>query len=67
MLKQCRCCQRTYDAHGWAQLPHIGTLEGLEYRNCPCGSTLAVEVVRSVESRPPCELYAGPLTERGVL
>lgn len=53
MTKQCRCCQRTYDAHGWAQLPHIGTLEGLEYRNCPCGSTLAVEVetdMREVEA-----------------
>ena len=67
MTKRCNCCRTDYTPATWAALPCLGTLDGLEYRNCPCGSTLAIEVASSVESVPPCELYAGPLTVRGVL
>lgn len=45
--KACGCGAR-HDGTGWAGLPLVGWnddgVEVLELRNCPCGSTLAVEV-----------------------
>lgn len=44
MTKTCAKCRVTYTAETWAALPCIGSagheLYVLEYRNCPCGSTL---------------------------
>lgn len=67
--KRCACCTRTYTAEQFHELPYVGEMEELTLRNCPCGSTIAMVNVRarSIESRPPCPLYAGPLTVRGVL
>lgn len=54
-MKRCSCGRR-YDEAGWAALPLVGRItyehddgqesarETLEHRNCPCGSTMAVEV-----------------------
>jgi hypothetical protein len=44
-----RCgCGLTHDAAAWSCLPYVGVqrdeFEALELRNCPCGSTLAIEV-----------------------
>lgn len=44
-----RCaCGRVHDSYAWAALPYVGIQEGdgyaLELRNCPCRSTLAVQV-----------------------
>lgn len=69
-MKSCKCCGATYTREKFAALPYVGKMEDLTLRNCACGSTLALvnaEPVRSVESVPPCPLYAGPLTVRGVL
>lgn len=66
-MKHCNCCRTTYTPKTWATLPYVGRMDELELRNCACGSTLAIVTARSIESRPPCELYAGPLTERGVM
>lgn len=45
--KRCRCGQ-VYCGHEWAELPYVGeqNYEGevLEFRNCSCGSTIAVEL-----------------------
>ena len=54
--KACGCGAR-YTATAWQALPLQGIqpLEGepsLEMRNCPCGSTLAVEVETVSESAP---------------
>lgn len=41
--KRCRC-GRSYDQQGWEALPFVGIdyeFE-LEFRNCDCGSTLAI-------------------------
>lgn len=51
-MKTCHCCDSTYDADGWAALPCIGyqfTEDEtgrycMELRNCPCGSTIGIEV-----------------------
>lgn len=38
-----RCgCGRVHTATGWPRLPLRGTRDGLEYRDCACGSTLAI-------------------------
>jgi hypothetical protein len=43
--KHCTCCERVHDSYAWSNLPAIGVMMGsLELRNCPCGSTLAVEL-----------------------
>jgi hypothetical protein len=46
MIKECRCCDATYARSAWDALPLLGiqddTVELLEYRNCRCGSTLAI-------------------------
>jgi hypothetical protein len=47
--KQCRCCARVHSsAEAWAGLRPRGrqadAWEVLEYRDCTCGSTLAVVV-----------------------
>ena len=34
------------DAALWQSLPLVGEMLGLELRNCECGSTLAIEVVK---------------------
>lgn len=51
----CSCCGQSYDQSGWEQLEAIGIgyiaadsfgpAESMEYRNCVCGSTMAVAVV----------------------
>lgn len=50
MFKRCSNCGRTFSATAWAALPCIGTQSDgeimLELRNCPCGSTIAVDVER---------------------
>lgn len=64
--KTCNCCHRDYTRAQFHALPYVGVMEELTLRNCTCGSTIALpDVPRSVESVPPCELYAGPLTMRG--
>lgn len=40
--KQCRCCRLTHTVASWAALTLVGFGSGLEFRNCSCGSTLAV-------------------------
>jgi hypothetical protein len=52
-------CGRTFDEATWAELPVVGTMDGfpaegdepaippIELRNCPCGSTIAVELEES--------------------
>lgn len=48
--KLCPCCSAVYSAKTWAELPLVGEkalTDGepvLSYRNCPCGSTLAIEL-----------------------
>ncbi|MBX3210650.1 MAG: hypothetical protein KF850_01310 [Labilithrix sp.] len=44
--KQCRGCGASYEEDGWKDLPYVGIDPSyrLEFRNCPCGSTLAVPV-----------------------
>lgn len=50
--KLCPCCKKTYSAEDWVQLRWDGTTDMgvpgspdiLEFRTCPCGSTLAIEV-----------------------
>jgi hypothetical protein len=42
VLKTCGCGQ-SYTAVTWKLLKLLGRVEGLELRNCGCGSTLAVE------------------------
>lgn len=54
--KRCQCCGRTYDERSWAALPRIGEPydDGyvvLELRNCPCRSTLAVELGMSAQMK----------------
>jgi hypothetical protein len=51
-MKTCTCCKTTFTVAGWRDLPLVGVQvtkdeQGtyrLEMRNCPCGSTLAIEV-----------------------
>ncbi|MBX3209685.1 MAG: hypothetical protein KF764_31920 [Labilithrix sp.] len=42
--KQCRGCGASYEEESWRELPFVGVDHAyrLEFRNCPCGSTLAV-------------------------
>jgi hypothetical protein len=42
VLKTCGC-GRVFTAESWKLLKLLGKVEGLELRNCSCGSTLAVE------------------------
>jgi len=42
--KDCRVCGRKYSKSRWATLRFVGESDGLEYRDCRCGSTLAVEL-----------------------
>jgi hypothetical protein len=53
IVKRCTCCAATYSAAAWALLPFVGNQEAetedgwpavLELRNCPCGSTLGIEL-----------------------
>lgn len=39
--KECGC-GASHDAFEWARLPALGLAHGLDWRNCRCGSTLAV-------------------------
>lgn len=53
MRKACGC-GAVYDGKGWGELDYVGTqqvpegddgpAEAYEFRNCPCGSTLAVDI-----------------------
>jgi hypothetical protein len=52
VLKTCQPCGRGYTGPEWARLPLAVTAEspngmamGLEWRNCPCGGTMVLEVV----------------------
>jgi hypothetical protein len=58
-FKSCTCCNREYSVEEWERLP--GTVTGArehslspntldEYRNCPCGGTMVVDVVPVVLS-----------------
>ncbi len=52
-------CGLHHDTHSWKVLPYVGKMDAgngglLEMRNCPCGSTLAVELC-SVEG---CGVHA---------
>lgn len=57
--RRCYCCGTDYDEASWSTLPHphrgavqhigcgLGIDDGagcLELRDCPCGSTLAIEI-----------------------
>lgn len=50
VVKACGC-GRTYTAEEWAALELVGIMaddvETIELRNCPCGSTIAVEASES--------------------
>ncbi len=43
MIKHCHCCGKDYGYAGWVQLAYVGQQGDLEMRNCPCGSTIAIE------------------------
>ena len=43
--KTCKCCRKTYNRAEWSALKLVGITDGVEMRNCPCGSTLAIEVL----------------------
>ncbi len=49
-VKMCACCAASYDRDAWSLMPLLRRHRmdddepTLEYRNCPCGSTLAVDV-----------------------
>jgi hypothetical protein len=43
-VKTCRCCGAGHTLSAWRALPLLGVWEGLEMRNCPCGSTLGLPV-----------------------
>ena len=47
LVKRC-ACGRTFTAHEWSLLVFVGRMmdpeESIELRNCPCGSTVAIEV-----------------------
>jgi len=49
-------CQRTFTSKQWDALPYVGVMrdavERLELRNCPCGSTRAVEIPMSDRESP---------------
>ena len=54
-----RCgCGLAHDAPSWSALPLAGVMrddvEAIELRNCPCGSTLAIQVciVEGCHERP---------------
>lgn len=42
-VKHCGCGKH-YTQEQWARLPLVGHGDGLEYRNCTCKSTLAIEL-----------------------
>ncbi len=48
-VKQCGC-GAAYDAESWMRLPFVGVMgdevESCELRNCPCSSTISIELVR---------------------
>lgn len=52
--KKCPCCPRSYTRETWTVLPFVGEKaldDGepvLQYRNCSCGSTLAIVVESDV-------------------
>lgn len=51
IVKSCACCGRTFTASSWLSLKYVGQQDDgeggwLNLRNCPCGSTLAVESER---------------------
>ena len=41
IVKRCSC-GRQFTRDGWAWLPVVGVMEGIELRNCPCGSSIAL-------------------------
>lgn len=47
-FKRCGCCQKSYSAESWSQLRFKGVqpcdVAPLEYRDCVCGSTIAVVI-----------------------
>lgn len=47
--KQC-LCGASYPADAWQKLPYVGIMDDgidrLELRNCPCSSTIAIELPR---------------------
>lgn len=43
VIKKCSC-GKTYTREQWAKLKLVGHGQGLEYRNCTCGSTIAIEI-----------------------
>ena len=49
-------CGRVFSAHEWETLQFVGKMidevETLEMRNCPCGSTIAVQ---SVDEHAPTQ------------
>lgn len=55
--KRCTNCPAVYSLAEWRALPAVGNqddgTEFLELRNCPCGSTLEVEVARPQPPAPP--------------
>ena len=55
-MKRCSCCEVSYTKAQWERLPLVGHQPipagehyeppfTLELRNCPCGTTLAVNLV----------------------
>ena len=52
VVKTCGC-GRKFSTAEWRQLPHAYTqddgVERVEYRNCPCGSTIGVRQARARE------------------
>jgi hypothetical protein len=56
--KQCPNCQTVYTKETWAKLKYVGEQEDgegevLELRNCPCTSTISIDISaeRSAEAK----------------
>ena len=64
IIKTCPMCGRTYTAEQWAALPFgyedRDDFERLEFRHCPCTSTIAI-----VLETYRCEHCGGALTDFG--
>lgn len=64
VFKACTCCGAKHTAAGWIALPLVGMKPDLddndrpivlEFRNCRCGSTLAIESPSMKEPKPEVE------------
>lgn len=74
-MKTCTCCGRHISAKEWQKLPLVGHMcmaadetgpeEHHEYRNCPCLSTLTVDVGPNHAGTCSLRMLRGPLSRPG--